>query len=157
MIFWRISAFADLTGRGGVLASGRWHTAGRPVVYLAGTPAGAMLEILVHLEVDQEDFPETLQLLKVEIVGNASIAAPPSLNADWADDPRHTKGLGDAFLKSTMALLLPVPSAIMPHTQNYLFNPLHTDATKAVVTRETFKLDNRLLKNRQVSSKVLRE
>jgi RES domain-containing protein len=107
-----------------------------------------MLEILVHLEVDQEDFPETLQLLKVEIVGNVSIAAPPSLNADWADDPRHTKGLGDAFLKSTMALLLPVPSAIMPHTQNYLFNPLHTDATKAVVTRETFKLDNRLLKNR---------
>lgn len=29
-------------------------TVGRPVVYLAGTPAVAMLEILVHLEVDQD-------------------------------------------------------------------------------------------------------
>ncbi|MCY1395164.1 RES domain protein [compost metagenome] len=79
MIFWRISAFADLTGRGGFLAGGRWHTAGRPVVYLAATPAGATLEILVHLEIDQEDFPETLQLLRVELPDTASIAPAPAL------------------------------------------------------------------------------
>lgn len=146
MIFWRISAFADLTGRGGLLASGRWHTAGRPVVYLAGTPAGAMLEILVHLEVDQEDFPETLQLLKVEIPDDISIAIAPQLKTDWADDLRHTKGLGDGFLKTAAALLMPIPSAIMPHTQNYLYNPMHMDSAKAVLTGEIFKLDNRLLK-----------
>lgn len=33
-----------------------------------------MLEILVHLEVDQEDFPETLQLLRVEIPDDVRIA-----------------------------------------------------------------------------------
>ncbi|KPA90456.1 MULTISPECIES: RES family NAD+ phosphorylase [Pseudomonas] len=146
MILWRISAFADLSGRGGLLASGRWHSAGRPVVYLAGTPAGAMLEILVHLEVDQEDFPQTLQLLKVEIADDASQWQPPTLKAEWADDLRYTKKLGDTFLLSSPALLMPVPSVIMPHTQNYLFNPLHQESTKATLSSETFRLDNRLLK-----------
>ena len=145
MILWRISAFADLTGRGGVLAGGRWHTAGRPVVYLAGTPAGAMLEILVHLEVDQEDFPETLQLLKVEVSDSVSTAPSPQLKPNWEADPLYTKGLGDTFLKTAPALLMPVPSAIMPHTMNYLFNPMHVDSAKAVLTGEVFKLDGRLL------------
>lgn len=105
-----------------------------------------MLEILVHLEVDQEDFPETLQLLKVEIPDDISIAIAPQLKTDWADDLRHTKGLGDGFLKTAAALLMPIPSAIMPHTQNYLYNPMHMDSAKAVLTGEIFKLDNRLLK-----------
>jgi RES domain-containing protein len=105
-----------------------------------------MLEILVHLEVDQEDFPETLQLLRVEIPDDIRIAPAPQLKADWADDLRHTKGLGDAFLKTTAELLMPVPSAIMPHSQNYLFNPMHMDSARAVLTGEIFKLDNRLLK-----------
>lgn len=146
MILWRISAFADLTGRGGVVASGRWHTAGRPVVYLAETPAGAMLEILVHLEVDQEDFPETLQLLKVDIPDDISVAALPPLVTDWVGELSYTKGLGDAFLKASEALLMPVPSAIMPHSQNYLFNPMHMDSAKAILTGELFKLDSRLIK-----------
>ncbi|WP_166367167.1 RES family NAD+ phosphorylase [Pseudomonas akapageensis] len=148
MIFWRISAFADLTGRGGVLAGGRWHSAGRPVVYLAGTPAGAMLEILVHLEVDQEDFPETLQLLRVEVPDSASMAPAPRLKPDWEAEPLYTKGVGDTFLKGASALLMPVPSAIMPHTLNYLFNPMHIDSTQAVLTGEVFKLDGRLLKKK---------
>lgn len=57
----------------------------------------AMLEILVRLEVDQEDFPETQQLLKVEIHGDVSIAPAAPLKPDWTDDLRHTKGLGDAL------------------------------------------------------------
>ncbi|POA16914.1 RES domain-containing protein [Pseudomonas sp. FW300-N1A1] len=146
MIFWRISAFADLTGRGGILAGGRWHTAGRPVVYLAGTPAGALLEILVHLEVDQEDLPDTLQLLKVELPDAVSVAPAPALTPGWESDLRHTKGLGDTFLKGCPALLLPVPSAIMPHAVNYLFNPMHLDSVEAVITGESFNLDSRLIK-----------
>lgn len=146
MIFWRISAFADLTGLGGVLASGRWHTAGRPVVYLTGTPAGAMLEILVHLEIDLEDLPETLQLLKVEVPDDVGIAPAPTLKPNWVSDLHHTKSLGDSFLKGCPALLLPVPSAIMPHSLNYLFNPMHLDSARAVITAEPFKLDNRLIK-----------
>lgn len=146
MILWRISSYADLTGRGGVLASGRWHTAGRPVVYLAATPAGAMLEILVHLEIDQEDLPETFQLLRVEMPDASRIAPAPRLKAGWASNLSHTRSLGDAFITSSPALLLPLPSAIMPHTLNYLFNPLHPDAAKAVIQAEPFSLDQRLIK-----------
>lgn len=146
MIFWRISGYADLTGRGGVLAGGRWHTAGRPVVYLAGTPAGAMLEILVHLEIDQEDLPETFQLLKVEVPDDVSIAPAPTLKALWEADLNLTRGVGDSFLVQCPALLLPVPSAIMPHTLNYLFNPLHPGAAKALIHAEPFNLDQRLIK-----------
>lgn len=146
MTFWRISSYADLTGRGGVLAGGRWHTAGRPVVYLAGTPAGAMLEILVHLEIDQEDFPETFQLLKVELPDDASLITIPDLKPGWKADLNYTRMIGDAFLTRSPALLLAVPSVIMPHTLNYLFNPLHPEAAAAMIHAEMFSLDPRLIK-----------
>jgi hypothetical protein len=51
MVLWRISNFAGLKGIGGLRALGRWHFAGRPVVYLAEHPAGALLETLVHQEI----------------------------------------------------------------------------------------------------------
>lgn len=145
MILWRISGYADLTGRGGILAGGRWHTAGRPFAYLAGTPAGAMLEILMHLEVDQEDLPETFQLLKVELPDDVSIAPSSALKAQWAADIIYTRGIGNSFLEQCPALLLPVPSAIMPHTLNYLFNPLHPGAGQAAIHAEPFNLDQRLI------------
>jgi hypothetical protein len=51
MILWRLTrrAHADLRGRGGELADGRWHTRGRPIVYGASTAALAALEVRVHL------------------------------------------------------------------------------------------------------------
>src|SRR5271166_1674068 len=36
-------------GHGGLEADGRWHTAGRPIVYLASSEALAVLEFRVHL------------------------------------------------------------------------------------------------------------
>ena len=46
---WRISNYLDLSGEGALGTSGRWHTEGRLVVYLADCPAGALLERIVHL------------------------------------------------------------------------------------------------------------
>ena len=147
MIFWRISAFPDLTGRGGMLASGRWHRTGRPVVYLADSPASAMLEVLVHLEIDAEDVPDNLKLLRIEIPDSASMHnLADHLPEQWEDNPAHTRALGDGWLAKNQTLLLQVPSAIMPHTQNYLFNPMHAEASSAKVEVETLRLDGRLLK-----------
>ncbi|MBF4213241.1 RES domain-containing protein, partial [Pseudomonas donghuensis] len=42
------------------------------------------------------------------------------------------------------ALLLPVPSAIMPSTINYLFNPRHAQAQRAKIQVEDFTPDSRL-------------
>ena len=64
---WRISNHASLSGDGGLYASGRWHTRGRRVVYLADHPASALLEVMVHLEIDAEDLPTHYQLLGVDV------------------------------------------------------------------------------------------
>lgn len=146
MILWRISAFADLTGRGGLLANGRWHHAGRPVVYLAESPAAAMLEVLVHLEIDAEDIPDNLRLLRVEVADDTPTQKTGSLPEQWEEDLSYTRQVGDAWLNEGKTLLLAVPSAIMPHTTNYLFNPSHPAASSAALSVESLRLDNRLLK-----------
>ena len=63
MILWRISNYADLAGRGGLLAPGRWHDRGNPIVYCADHPSTALLEMLVHVDPDQ--LPDGFQLLKI--------------------------------------------------------------------------------------------
>jgi RES domain-containing protein len=146
LILWRISAYPDLKGVGGLLASGRWHHAGRPVVYLAESPASAMLEVLVHLEVDAEDVPSNLRLIRVELPDVVAIASQPSLPADWEDQPAITQDKGDAWFDAGETLLLPVPSAIMPHTTNYLLNPHHPESSRVTASVETLKLDSRLFK-----------
>lgn len=146
MIFWRISAFVDLSGRGGLLANGRWHHAGKPVVYLAESPAAAMLEVLVHLEIDAEDVPDHLRLLRVDVPDEASCQAVADLPEHWENQVSHTRRLGDAWLDASGTLLMRVPSAIMPYTDNFLFNPLHPQASEATFNVETLRLDRRLLK-----------
>lgn len=129
------------------MASGRWHSMGRPVVYLAETPAGAMLEVLVHLEVDPEDIPDNLRLLRVEIPDQvASIRVPDALPNEWEDLLPATHCIGDAWLAKGETLLLQVPSAIMLHTTNYLLNPAHADTRLVSVTVETLRLDRRLFR-----------
>lgn len=146
MIFWRISTFADLSGRGGLLASGRWHQAGRPVVYLAETPAAAMLEVLVHMEIDAEDVPDNLRLPRVQVADDATQQFITDLPGKWEENVAHTQTIGNAWLATGESLLLVGSSAIMPHTSNLLFNPLHEQASQATLTIETLRLDRRLLK-----------
>lgn len=145
MILWRISTFTDLSGRGGLLAGGRWHRAGRPVVYLAETPSGALLEVLVHLEIDPEDIPDSLRLLRVEIPDHASMRTADALPSSWEADTSSTRNMGDSWLAQGETLLLRVPSAIMPYTNNVLLNPVHHQASLVNVQIENVKLDKRLL------------
>ena len=127
MILWRISRHRELNGRGGVFFAGRWHHAGVPVVYLAESPAGALIDTCVHLSAN--DVPPSFALLKVlgpdlafdeiEIGG---------LGRDWADSVETTRDLGSAWLQRGSSALLRVPSALVPETANYLLNPTHADA-----------------------------
>jgi RES domain-containing protein len=63
MILWRISKFADLSGKGGELVSGRWHLKGHAIVYCADHPSTALLEMIVHL--NPANIPDKYQLLKI--------------------------------------------------------------------------------------------
>ena len=75
MWLWRISNHASLSGEGGLHASGRWHARGRRVVYLADHPASALLEVMVHLEIDAEDLPSHYQLLGVDVPDGMRVMA----------------------------------------------------------------------------------
>ncbi|MFG6665971.1 RES family NAD+ phosphorylase [Halomonas sp. HNIBRBA4712] len=146
-VFWRISAFKDLSGLGGTVVSGRWHHKGRPIVYLADCPATALLEVLVHMEIDLEELPDTFTLLKVELPDDVSAQdARTNLPEGWFENTGLTRRIGDEWLEDARTLLLQVPTAIVPHNSNFLFNPLHAEAASARLTHFDFPLDSRLFR-----------
>jgi RES domain-containing protein len=127
MVLWRISRHRDLRGIGGLKAAGRWHYAGHPIVYLAETPASALLEVCVHTSAN--DVPPEFTLLK--IVGpdlDVPSIGVDTLSEDWRTDLEITRDLGTSWLEKNETVVLRVPSAIVPETINSLFNPVHPDA-----------------------------
>jgi RES domain-containing protein len=135
MILWRISNHRTLDGRGGLLASARWHSRGRPIVYLAETATGALAEALVHLELDPNHLPRHYKLLKAEAPDDTSIRhiTKADLPKNWVQDEVATRTIGDEWLASQETALLRVPSAIAPETFNVLLNPAHREASSVVV------------------------
>lgn len=133
MTLWRISEFASLDGAGGIAVDGRWHSAGQPIVYTAETSALAMLEVLVHLEV--EEMPARFQLLEIEAPDDLVAARWPA-RRDAADEAA-TRAWGDAWLKRGDTALARVPSAIAPASFNWLINPSHPDATRVKLLKSS--------------------
>jgi RES domain-containing protein len=149
MFLWRISNHGTLDGRGGLFASARWHTSGRPIVYLATTPAGALVEILVHLELNPAHLPRSYQLLKAEAPDDIRLSAVDwaSLPDNWRDDTTISRTKGDEWLAASNSALLEVPSAILPETFNFLLNPLHDDAGRIrVLSHQAYPYDRRLFR-----------
>lgn len=148
MVLWRISNHSTLNGKGGLVSSARWHTQGRRIVYLAQTPAGALIEAIVHLELIEELLPDDYQLLKVQVPDTISRNRidPSSLPANWPDDLKITRGAGDLWLEQASSALLEVPSVIVPETANWLLNPEHADAPRCTIEwGRRFAYDRRLL------------
>ena len=147
MILWRISNDADLSGAGGMLHRGRRHHRGRPVVYLAESAAGALLEVLVHVEAAQpSELPRDYQLLEVELPDDAPMEdVQLPAGDDWRRDLTLTRGLGDQWLLATRSLLLRVPSVVVGRTANRLFNPLHPAAAACrILSAQRYPFDDRL-------------
>ena len=132
MRLWRISKFADLSGEGGLIASARWHSRGRRIVYLVDHPASALLEAIVHLEIEIDDLPDNYKLLAIEAPDDIAMAAVElsELQSDWRRNTRLTRSRGDDWLSRGEATLLRVPSAIVAPAFNFLLNPVHPDRAK---------------------------
>jgi RES domain-containing protein len=130
MRLWRISEFVTLSGDGGLLAPGRWHTQGRRIVYLSDHPASALLELLVRFQIDANEIPVPYQLLAVDVAEAVDSTAVEvnELPPQWRQDRTLTQSIGDRWLTDNRAALLRVPSAIVPAAFNWLLNPLHPDA-----------------------------
>jgi len=143
MRIWRISNYADLSGIGGAYSASRWNHLGRRIVYCAEHPALAMLEMLVHF--DLEDLPQTYQLLEID-VPDGLVAEPVDLPSTWRDDLTLSREAFEAFCIRGVTPVLHLPSIIMPHCRNMLINPLHADHAKlSIVSVETHPLDPRFL------------
>jgi RES domain-containing protein len=148
VILWRISNYSDLLGIGGIQTAGRWHHRGIPVVYLAESPALALLEVLVHFEMSPDEVPDRYQLLEIDYPQRKSIARlrTATLDKAWREDTEYTRSIGDEWLSTGSAALLKVPSAIVPRSYNYLFNPRHPQSRKARIKSATaHPYDRRLL------------
>jgi len=148
MFLWRISNYPTLDGGGGLETSARWHSQGRPIVYLAESVAGALLEVLVHLELSPVRLPKAYRLLKVEAPDDVMIRelSPADLSKKWTDDETETRTLGDEWLASQRTALLRVPSAVVPETFNVLMNSAHLDARRlTIVSHREYPWDRRLL------------
>lgn len=144
MILWRISNYADLSGRGGLLAPGRWHRQGIPVVYCCDHPSTALLEILV--QVDLHQVPRDFQLLKIHCPDDIEVF---DIGIDHTEITRTslTRDRGSEWLERNASCLLRVPSAIMPEAANILINPRHSDASRLTIEKTIrYPFDSRLLR-----------
>ena len=129
-------------------ASGRWHTRGRRVVYCSESPAAALLEILVHVEIDVRDLPTRYRLLKLR-APDALVEdlLATELPTDWLEHIDRTRAIGDRWLQAGRSALLRVPSAVVPETFNVLLNPRHAHAGQIELAQVSeHALDPRLLK-----------
>jgi RES domain-containing protein len=138
---------ADLGGKGGLYASGRWHRRGMPIVYTAASRALAILETLAHM--DTEDVPDDLLILTIDGFNEVAVerVEAGALPADW-QAPLHPAcmEIGHRWLTSGSSPVLSVPSVMVPEERNLLINPRHPDAGRLrIAEARPFAFDPRLL------------
>lgn len=150
MVIWRLSRepYASLEGEGARLYGARWNSVGVPVVCAASHLSLAALEYLVHIDI--EDVPSDLVALSIQVPDRASqiTLRAEDMPPDWRNVPvpRQCAAVGDDWVGQGDALLLRVPSVLVPEEENVLLNPRHPEATKVgVVGTRRFVFDTRLL------------
>lgn len=128
MKLWRVvhvDHIADpWSGEGGRRVDGRWHSAGRPIVYASEHAALAVLEKLVH--VGRREM-RAFRLASATLP--AGLVLPvPRLPARWARSPAppEARAIGDVWLAAGTSVALRVPSSLVPGT-NVLLDPTHGD------------------------------
>lgn len=150
MKLWRIAreAHAALDGEGARLYGARWTPPGTPAVYASSHLSLAALEYLVHI--DAEDAPDDLVALRISVPDDVTELAcsPSSLPPDWRQTPPppECQEIGKDWARSREALLLRVPSVLVPEESIVLVNPLHPDAVGVrLAGSRPFSYDVRLL------------
>ncbi|GMR07425.1 MAG: RES family NAD+ phosphorylase [Gammaproteobacteria bacterium] len=145
MIVWRLSHkdFTNLDGVGAKLKGGRWNTPGLPVVYTSSHLSLAVLELMVHLEIDAEDIPDNHVSIEIDVSESFHIQKMRK-KIDF-HDIQATRDYGDKWLHLCKNPGLEVKSVVIPQEANILINPLRADIS-LVKTKDIrpFSFDPRL-------------
>jgi len=136
----------DLSGEGARLNGGRWNHILTPCVYTSESRALAVLEYTVNVNID--DIPRSLSITTIEIpdAGIRKLTVG-DLPVGWRESPApsSTKDFGTILLNLMEALLIKIPSTVIPQEFNYILNPRHAAAkTFTIVSVEDFVYDVRI-------------
>jgi RES domain-containing protein len=136
------------SGEGGLHVDGRWHVAGRRIVYAAQSLSLAQLEVLVHISdrrqmpplvYSEADIPDSLSIEVVKVAGL------PEKWRRFAPYHAQTQRIGADWLKRQSSAVLQVPSAISVAEWNFLLNPAHPEFSEIQLSRpRSFEMDPRV-------------
>jgi RES domain-containing protein len=141
-----VSAYADLSGAGGLYGAARWHKKGAPILYTASSRSLSALERFVHEDVNT--MPK-LTMMTIWVPDNVSLKRLNNndLPKYWDLLPPSTQSqnVGSQWLLEKETLALQLPSAIIGQEYNYLFNPMHPEASQLkIVDKTDYFYDQRL-------------
>lgn len=142
----------DLSGTGARLIGGRWNPVGIPVTYTSEHISLALLEIIANAGSLEE--LQAIHLVQIEIPENATIheVKLSGLKKEWYRDFDYTQWMGQQILKTSKALLIKCPSAIVHSEHNFLINPLHADFKKIRLAHAAgFYFDERLFRQQHAT------
>lgn len=137
----------DLSGAGARINGGRWNSVGKAALYTSESKSLAILEVLANtpLAILRANF----SILTLEITGSFSTDeyTLSDLPAGWNayPVPVSVTRMGDRWLTAGKALLLKVPSVIVPSEYNVIVNPMHPDFSKVkIAATEKLVIDKRI-------------
>lgn len=140
----------DLSGHGAELWGGRWNYPGTPIIYASEHASLALLEILAWTALPQL-LKANFSLLALEIPEQSQVQVSlTELPEDWyyPDHWTSTQRIGQEWTEMNQALMLKVPSAILPIENNILINPKHPLMKEVVISRTSeISFDPRVIGN----------
>jgi len=127
----------DLTGEGAKTTGGRWNPKGTSIVYASSTSSLAILEKLVHVDIDL--LPADLFIAEILIDTKSTIQSVDNreLPRNWKSYPSSDKlkEIGYSWITKGESLVLCVPSVVNPLEQNMLINLHHAEMKSVKIKR----------------------
>jgi RES domain-containing protein len=132
VLLWRITRkpflAQALAGVGAKRYGGRWNSKGVAVVYTSESLELAVLEALVHLDIDL--LPKDVYQVGFELDDRFVVPLPARLPRNWDSTPPYNprvQNIGDRWVSGGSSLGLRVPASVLPSRSNVLINPGHPD------------------------------
>lgn len=137
IVAWRVckTRHPVFDGTGAQLMGARWNSPGRPVIYAAGSFAGALLELLAHAA-RPRTLPGPHHAVRIEMPDGLAEFLDPADLPGWDDrDSIPALEFGDRWLREQRSPALVVPAVTSrPVGRNVLVNPEHPDVHAIVVS-----------------------